>query len=266
MGILNLTSDSFFPASRTPDAGAAVAKGLDMLRQGADALDLGAVSTRPGSEPVPEDVEQARLLPVLAALRAQTEAPLSVDTFRAATARLALDAGADAVNDVTAGRDPQMFPLLAGRNGGLILMHMRGEPRTMQVEPRYDDVVGEVTAWLAERVARAVAAGIARQRIVVDPGIGFGKRLEHNLALLGSLDRLGGDRPLLLGASRKSFIGDLTGAAVADRLGGSLAALAVAQRCGAFAVRVHDVAESVQCLDVLAAIAAARDGARRAGV
>jgi dihydropteroate synthase len=263
MGILNLTPDSFYPGSRTAGPENAVAAGLDMLSAGADLLDLGAVSTRPGSLPVNAAAEQDRLLPVLTALRRETDAPLSVDTSRAETARLALDAGADVINDITAGQDPDLFGLLASRPCGLVLMHMRGEPRTMQDDPRYDDVVAEVASWLASRAAAAETAGIDGARILVDPGLGFGKLLEHNLALLAHLGAVAGSRSLLLGASRKSFIGNLTGAAVDDRLAGSLAALTAAQAAGATAVRVHDVGPTLQFLEVLAAIAAAGDGPQR---
>jgi len=257
MGVLNLTPDSFYAASRYVEPEQAVAAGLRLLAEGADLLDLGAASSRPGSEPISASREQDRLLPVVTALRRETDAPLSIDTARAATARLALDAGADAINDITGARDPEMLPLISNRSCGLVLMHMRGEPRTMQDDPRYDDVVAEVAAWLLARARLAEAAGIGATQILVDPGIGFGKLLEHNLALLAGLDRIAGPFGLLLGASRKSFIGNLTGAPPQDRLGGSLAALAVAHAAGAVVVRVHDVAASVHFLDVLAAIAAA---------
>jgi len=258
MGILNVTPDSFYPPSRASDPAAAVAAGLAMLAAGADLLDLGAESSRPGSRPVSAAEEQDRLMPVVTALRRETARPLSVDTARAETARLALAAGADAVNDIAAGRDPDMLPLVAERRCGLVLMHMRGQPANMQDSPRYADVVAEVAAWLAGRAAAAERAGVAAAKILVDPGIGFGKRIEHNLALLANLDRLGNGRALLVGASRKSFIGDLTGAPVDARLSGSLAALAAAFAGGTTVVRVHDVAASVQFLDVLAALHAAR--------
>lgn len=254
MGVLNATPDSFYPGSRATGPERAVALALAMLQQGADLLDLGAESSRPGSRPLPAAEEQDRLLPVLEALRRETDAPLSVDTANAATAALALDAGADAINDTSGGRDPGLLAMAADRGCGLVLMHMRGTPQTMQRAPAYDDVVGEVRAWLADRAALAEAAGTPRRRILVDPGIGFGKLLEHNLALLAGLGRLAGDHGLLVGASRKSFIGNLTAAPVAERLGGSLAALDAAWRAGAAVVRVHDVADSVQFLTVLAAI------------
>jgi dihydropteroate synthase len=260
MGIVNLTPDSFHAASRRPEPEAAVAASLAMIAEGADVLDLGAESTRPGADPVSPAVEQDRLLPVLDALRPETTAVITVDTRHAETARLALDAGADAINDVGGGRRTDLVAHVAARDRGLVLMHMQGEPRTMQEDPRYADPVGEIGAWLAGRAAAAEAAGLARARLMVDPGIGFGKRLPHNLALLARLREVAGERPLLLGASRKGFIGQVTGAPIEARLPGSLAALAAAFAAGATMVRVHDVAASVQFLDVLAAIARA-DGA-----
>jgi dihydropteroate synthase len=259
MGILNLTDDSFVADSRHADPAAAVTAALAMLAAGADILDLGAESTRPGAKPVPAAEEQARLLPVIEALRRETDAPLSVDTYRPETARRALDAGVDAINDITGGRQLDLTRLAAEAGCGLVLMHMQGDPRTMQDDPRYEDVVGEVAAWLAERAVATEAAGVAASRLLVDPGIGFGKTLAHNLALLAALEQVAGGRGLLLGASRKRFIGHLTGAAVADRLGGSLAAVAVAHAARAAVVRVHDVGATVQLLDVLAAVDQARN-------
>jgi dihydropteroate synthase len=258
MGILNLTPDSFYPDSRRPDPAAAVRAAMQMVADGADLLDLGAESSRPGSEPVGAEQERQRLLPVLEALRRQTDIPLTVDTTRAETARLALEAGADGVNDISAGRaDPSLLPLVARRRCGLVLMHMLGDPKTMQDDPRYDDVVHDVKTFLRKRCAAAEAAGVAPEAIAVDPGIGFGKRLPHNLSLLAGLKTVAAGRPLLVGASRKSFIEHLTGAPVERRLPGSLAALAHAYAGGATVVRVHDVADSVQFLETLAAIAQA---------
>ncbi len=257
MGIVNLTPDSFWAGSRPDAAGgidAAVAAALRLVDEGADLLDLGAESSRPGAESIGPEREQQRLLPVLAALRPLTDLPLTVDTTRATTARAALDAGADAINDISGAADPLMLPLVAERGCGLVLMHMQGTPRTMQQDPQYTDVVAEVGGWLAARCAAAEAAGVASDRLVVDPGLGFGKTLEHNLALLRGLERVAGGRPLLVGASRKSFIGLLSGAPVAERLPGSLAALVAARRAGASLVRVHDVAASIQFLDVLAGL------------
>lgn len=254
MGILNATPDSFHAPSRT-DAAQAAEAAAGMAAAGADLLDLGAESTRPGAAPVDAEAEQARLLPALAAVRAACDLPITVDTRRADTARRALDAGADGVNDVTGGRgDPDMLPLAAERGCGLVLMHMRGTPADMQDAPRYDDVVTEVARALSTYAEAAEAAGVARDRIAVDPGIGFGKTLAHNLALMGRLEELSAGRPLLLGASRKSFVEHLTGAPTPDRLGGSLAAAASAWMQGVAVVRVHDVAETVQMLETLVAI------------
>jgi dihydropteroate synthase len=255
MGIVNLTPDSFYPASRQPAPGPAVEAALRMVAEGADILDLGAESTRPGAEPVGAAEEQRRLLPVLIELRRQTSVALTVDTTRAETAGAALDAGADGVNDVSAGTaDPQLLPLVAERGCGLVLMHMQGDPRTMQDDPRYDDVVAEVAGYLASRREAALAAGVVDERIAVDPGIGFGKQLRHNLSLLASLPAVAGTSPLVLGASRKSFIAKLTGAPVEDRLPGSLAAAAAGFVGGAAVIRVHDVAATVQFLETLAAV------------
>lgn len=255
MGIVNLTPDSFWAGSRAGDPDAAVELALRLAAEGADLLDLGAESSRPGATPVGAAEELARLLPVLRRLRPRTDLPLTIDTVRAATAAAALAEGADAVNDISAGTgDPAMLPLVAASRAGLVLMHMRGTPATMQDAPAYDDVVGEVAAWLAARAAAAEAAGIHPARITVDPGIGFGKTPGHNLALLRAGTAVAGGRALLVGASRKSFIGAVSGAAADERLPGSLAALAAAWRGGASVVRVHDVAASRQFLDVLAAI------------
>ncbi len=193
-----------------------------------------------------------RLPPVLEALRNVSDIPITVDTVRPVTARAALALGADAINDISGGLDPEMLNLAATAGCGLILMHMQGTPETMQDNPSYDDPVAEVIAWLDDRCAQAQQRGVAGERLMVDPGLGFGKTLEHNLALLRSLPQVGRGRPLLLGASRKSFISHLTGAEVQDRLPGSLAALAAAHLGKSTMVRVHDVAESVQFLEVMA--------------
>lgn len=261
MGIVNVTPDSFSDGGMFQDAASAVKHGLLLLEEGADLLDVGGESTRPGADPVGTDEERSRVLPVLEGLRREApEAFLSVDTRTPTVAEQALAAGADVVNDIAAGADPAMFDAVARRGAGMVLMHMRGEPTTMQADPRYDDVVAEVRAFLAERIEAAVTAGIGRDRLCVDPGIGFGKNLEHNLALLrsiGSFRELG--VAVLAGASRKRFIGELSGVDdAADRRDGSLAAAVWCAAQGVDVVRVHDVAPTVQALRVADAIARER--------
>jgi dihydropteroate synthase len=256
MGILNITPDSFSDGGQWLDPDAAVRHGVALAAEGADILDVGGESTRPGAAAVPADEEARRVVPVIAALVRQVQVPISVDTRKAAVARAALDAGASIVNDVTALADPAMAALARDSGAGVVLMHMRGTPETMQQAPQYKDVVAEVQAFLAERVAAAVAAGIGRERIVVDPGIGFGKTTAHNLALLGALARLAEVAPVLVGASRKRFIGEITGAPAGARLPGSLAAALWSLRHGAALVRVHDVAATRAALAMEAALAA----------
>lgn len=251
MGIVNVTPDSFSDGGRFLDPAAAVAHGLRLAAEGAHILDLGAESTRPGSDPVPPGEELRRLLPVVRGLReALPDVPLSLDTTKAAVAEAALDAGADMVNDVSAGTfDPAMIPLCARRRVPLVLMHLRGTPKTMQTAPFYDDPVTEVRRELAQRVETARAAGLGPGYLVVDPGIGFGKRVEDNLALLRDLPALASlGLPLLVGVSRKSLVGALTGAPVGDRLPGSLAFHVAALLGGARIFRVHDVAAHRQAL------------------
>jgi dihydropteroate synthase len=256
MGILNATPDSFYAHSRTTDPERIADAACVMVEAGVDILDLGAESSRPGAEALDDEEEAARLLPMLQAVRRATALPITVDTYHLETARLALDHGADGINDITAGsHDPGMLPLIAERQAGLILMHMQGKPHDMQSDPLYSDVLREVGAYLRERAQVAEDAGVAKRFIAVDPGIGFGKKLEHNLALLRGLESLASERPLLLGASRKSFIEHLTGSPVEKRLGGSLAAAAYGMNARAAVIRVHDVPETVQMLDVMAAIA-----------
>jgi dihydropteroate synthase len=265
MGIVNITPDSFSDGGRWLAPEAAVEHGLGMVAGGADLLDLGAESTRPGggvygagAAEVSVAEELDRLLPVVAGLRRESEIPLSVDTRKAAVAAAALDAGADLINDVSSLGDPEMAATAAERACPIVLMHRRGEFAGMQRGIHFEDLLTEVAAELVARAEEAVAAGVARDRIALDPGIGFGKRLDHNLALLRHLDRLGAaGYPLLVGASRKSFIGEVTAAAVADRLPGSLAAAAWAAHHRAAIVRVHDVAATRQFLDVWCAIAGA---------
>jgi dihydropteroate synthase len=256
VGILNLTPDSFSDGGRFTDVTAALDHAIRMARDGADILDLGAESSRPGSDPVPAEEELRRLLSVLEAVhRELPDVPLSVDTSKASVARAALDAGADIVNDISAGRwDTEMLPLVALRGAPVVLMHMRGSPQTMQREPHYADPVGEVVVELGERIQAAEASGIAPGSIVVDPGFGFGKRPSDNLALLSGLDALATlGYPVMVGLSRKSLIGHLTGAAVGDRLPGTLALHTAAFLRGARLFRVHDVAEHRQALRCAAA-------------
>jgi len=258
MGIVNVTPDSFSDGGMFADADAAVRHGLRLLEEGADVLDVGGESTRPGAEPVGSEEEASRVLPVLEGLRREApEALLSVDTRKAAVAADALDAGADVVNDIGAGADPEMFGVVARAGAGVVLMHMKGEPRTMQVEPAYDDVVREVRSFLAERIEAAVAAGIGPDRLCVDPGIGFGKTLAHNLELLRAIGTFRGlGAPVLAGVSRKRFVGELSGALdPADRLEGTLGAVAWCASQGVDLVRVHDVAAVVRLLRVVDAIA-----------
>jgi dihydropteroate synthase len=247
MGIVNVTPDSFSDGGLFLDPERAIAHGLELAAAGADILDVGGESTRPGAAPVPAEEELRRVGPVLEALAGGAAAgvAVSIDTAKASVAAAALDAGAEIVNDVTALRsDPDLAALCAERRSTVILMHMLGTPRTMQEDPRYDDVVDDVRAFLAERIEAAVDAGIAEGQIWIDPGIGFGKTVAHNLEILrrlGELRDLG--RPVVVGASRKSFIGRLTGREVTDRVGGTIAANVVALAHGADVLRVHDVAQ-----------------------
>lgn len=260
MGIVNVTPDSFSDGGRFVAAAAAIAHGLALVAEGADLLDLGAESTRPGAAPVPAEIEQERLLPVIQGLRAAgCPVPISVDTSKAAVAAAALDAGATWVNDVSALDDPEMAPLCARAGCELVLMHRRGDPQTMQRDTRYDDLVGEVIAHLQGRIARAVAAGVDPARITLDAGLGFGKAPADNPALIAATPRLRalGHR-VLVGASRKRFIGELTGEAdPARRVFGSVGAALAAAAAGADVVRVHDVGPTVQALAVFAAVAEA---------
>jgi dihydropteroate synthase len=268
MGIVNVTPDSFSDGGLFLDPERAIAHARQLTAEGADILDVGGESTRPGARAVPAATELARTRPVVEALAAPDGAgvPVSIDTAKAEVARAALDAGAAIVNDVTALRaDPDLGGLCAERGCELILMHMQGNPRTMQRNPTYDDVVDEVRAFLTERIEVAVAAGVAEERIWIDPGIGFGKTAEHNLALLrrlGELRELG--RPILIGTSRKRFLGALTGREVDQRLGGSVASNVLALVAGADVFRVHDVLAARQALDVAETILGRREW-RRAG-
>ncbi|HYD28924.1 dihydropteroate synthase [Brevundimonas sp.] len=264
MGIVNVTPDSFSDGGRLASVEAAVAHGLKLVGQGAAILDVGGESTRPGAEPVPEADEIARAVPVIQGLRARWDGPISIDTMKPAVARAAVAAGATMWNDVAAlGFAPDAMRVAADLNCDVVLMHMKGEPRTMQAAPHYDDVVAEVADWLAARAEAAMAAGVARERIWLDPGLGFGKTARHNLALTAHLDRLTAlGFPILYGASRKRTIQsiDPTATDANDRLGGSLALALEAARRGADIIRVHDVRETVQALAVQSAILASGAG------
>jgi dihydropteroate synthase len=261
MGVLNCTPDSFYPASRLQGSGAALEAARAMIAAGAHILDVGGESSRPGSDPVPASEEIRRVVPVVEAIRGESEVLLSVDTRKPEVAQAALRAGADILNDISALRaeraavagPPGLAALAARHEAPLILMHMRGEPKTMQVEPHYRDVVSEVLGELSEAVRFASAAGVAR--IIVDPGIGFGKRLEDNLRLLKNLAVLRSlGCPVLVGVSRKSFLGAVTGAAVEDRLPATIAANTLAILGGADIVRVHDVREAVEAARLVQAV------------
>jgi dihydropteroate synthase len=262
MGILNVTPDSFSDGGRFATLDHAVAQAERMVRDGANLLDIGGESTRPGATPVSEAEELARVIPVVEALARRNAVPISVDTHRSAVARAAVAAGAAMWNDVSAlGGDRDSLAAAAGLGCDVVLMHMQGEPATMQHDPRYDDVVGEVSTWLATRASAALDAGVERERIWLDPGIGFGKTLAHNLALIAALDRIVAlGFPVLFGASRKGTIRkiDPTAGDPQDRLGGSLAFALVAARAGCAMIRVHDVRETVQALKVMSAIDSAR--------
>jgi dihydropteroate synthase len=244
LAILNVTPDSFSDGGRFRDSADSVDHGLRLVAEGADLLDVGGESTRPGATPVPLDEELRRVVPVIRELAKRTSVPISVDTMKAEVARQALDAGAAVVNDVTGLRgDPAMTGVCAAARAGVIVMHMQGDPRTMQLDPRYDDVVKTVGDFFAERIETLAACGVAAESVCLDPGIGFGKRTANNLALLarlGGFQRFG--RPVCLGVSRKRFYGDVCGRETHDRLAGSLAVASFAVAAGAAQVlRVHDV-------------------------
>lgn len=262
MGIVNTTPDSFSDGGRHDSVEAAIAHGLKLIAEGADILDIGGESTRPGAEPISVEQEVLRTTPVIVGLRAAGWAgPISIDTMKPEVAAAAVGAGANIWNDVTAlGFSPASLPTAVDLGCGVVLMHMKGEPRTMQDAPHYDDVVSEVVDWLAVRAGEVMAAGVAADRLWLDPGIGFGKTLAHNMALTANLERLGAtDLPILYGASRKRTIAavDPTATDASDRLGGSLALALEAARRRAAIIRVHDVRETVQALAVQAAVTAA---------
>jgi dihydropteroate synthase len=256
MGVLNVTPDSFSDGGRFLDVSKAVAHAEEMAGDGADLIDIGGESTRPGSEFVPEAEQVARVMPVIERLAPRLRAPISIDTTSAAVARQALDAGAQIVNDISALRqDAAMAPLVAERGAPVVLMHMQGRPRDMQENPFYRDVVAEVRDFLAAQIAWAIAQGIAAQQIIVDPGFGFGKNFEHNMSLLRDLDALRSlSRPILVGTSRKGMLGHILGVPPPERIFGTAATVAAAAERGAAMVRVHDVRCAVHVVKVIAAI------------
>lgn len=256
MGIVNVTTDSFFDGGRYLQTDEAVAHALRLIEEGADLIDLGAESTRPGSDPIDEHEECRRLLPIVEALSQAVRVPLSIDTTKSSVARAALDAGAHVINDVSALRaDLHMAEVVAQRGAGIVLMHMQGTPKTMQHAPRYEDVVAEISAFFEERMAYATERGITQSQIVLDPGIGFGKLPVHNLTLLAQLQRfteLGA--PLLVGISRKAFLGQIVDRPVGDRLWATAAAVALAVEQGAGILRVHDVKAMKDVVQVATAL------------
>ena len=256
MGIVNVTPDSFSDGGQHATPKAAVAHALSLAAEGADILDIGGESTRPGAPAVSESEELARVIPVIEQLAKRTEAALSIDTQKPAVAEAAISAGAVIINDIAANRtEAQMWKIVAAARAGYVAMHMQGTPQTMQDAPEYTEVVAEVRAFFEERLERFTKAGLNAEQVMFDPGIGFGKTVEHNLALLTGLERFTNmKRPLLVGASRKSFIGRLTEAAVEDRLAGSLACVCRAAEAGAAVLRVHDVKETNQALQTWNAI------------
>ncbi len=256
MGVLNVTPDSFSDAGRFLDTAKAVEKGVQMAAEGAAIIDVGAESTRPGSKSVPVDEQIKRAVPVIKAICKKIDVPVSIDTYNPAVALAALDAGASMINDITALSDEQMGKLAVDRKVPVVLMHMQGTPATMQIEPHYKDVVGDVLEFLLERAKWAEEFGIDREKIFIDPGIGFGKTAEHNLLLLKNIDKFTatGYR-VLVGTSRKSFIGKITGKErPADRLFGTAATVALCAAAGVSIVRVHDVAEMVDVVNVTGAV------------
>jgi len=243
MGVLNVTPDSFSDGGLYFDQEKAIARALELAEEGADIIDVGGESSRPGSDPIPENEELRRVIPVISELKKKTRAFISIDTTKAEVAEAAIDAGADMVNDISALRfDSRMASLIAQKDIPAVLMHMKGSPKDMQDNPHYDDVVGEVKAFLRERIRAAQSCGIKKEKIIVDPGIGFGKRFEDNLALINRLQELADlDQPLLIGASRKSFIGRILNLPPQERVEGTIASAILSILHGAHILRVHDV-------------------------
>jgi dihydropteroate synthase len=264
MGVLNVTPDSFSDGGRYVETASAVERGLRMAEEGAAIIDVGGESTRPGARPVEVREEIERVLPVIEQLAARSPVPVSIDTSKPEVMRAAVAAGARLINDVRALEAPGALEAAAESGAAVCLMHMRGEPRSMQVDPRYGDVVGEVRDYLAGRLQACRGAGIDNGRLCVDPGIGFGKRTEHNLALLAALDRLADPAiPVLVGVSRKSLVGIITGRPSGERLAGSVAFAALAVMRGAAIVRAHDVAATVDAVKVASALRRAAERGER---
>ena len=255
MGVLNLTPDSFSDGGAYLEKEKAIDRAFQMEAEGADIIDLGAESTRPGSQPVSAEEEKKRLLPVLENLIPKIKIPVSVDTYKYEVAREVLESGAHIINDITAGNDTRILKLVGKTGCGLVLMHMQGTPVTMQNRPVYQDVIEEISRFLEERVRIALTNGVAEEQIVVDPGIGFGKDTGHNLTILNKIGEFRDlSRPVMVGPSRKKFIGEITGSPVSERMAGTIAAVVVAYLAGASIFRVHDVKEVKQALLVAEAI------------
>jgi dihydropteroate synthase len=258
MGVLNVTPDSFSDGGRYERSDRAIEHAIEMVEHGAALIDVGGESTRPGAEPVSEDEELGRVIPIIRALTQRLEIPISIDTSKPGVMTAAIEAGAELINDVYALRAPGALEAAAGSGAAVCLMHMHGEPRTMQSAPQYGDVVAEVRDFLQQRVETCLRAGISLDRLLIDPGIGFGKRLEHNLALLASIAELDVfERPILIGVSRKSMFGALLGRAVDERLPGALAVAIASVLAGARIIRTHDVRETVDALATVMALKSA---------
>ncbi len=256
IGILNVTSDSFSDGGMFAQPDIAVRHALDMISHGADIIDIGGESTRPGADPLSYDREVERVIPVIKRLRGETDTPISIDTYKSSVAEAAIEAGADLVNDISGLRfDPKMARTIADHNVPVIIMHIKGEPRSMQENPVYTDLIGEIRSYLADSIALAIKAGISANSIIIDPGIGFGKTFDHNFEILNSIQRFADlGKPILTGASRKAFLGSLAGADPDDRLPESLSAAVIAASRGAHFVRVHDVELTVRALRVIDAV------------
>ncbi|HZR78763.1 MAG TPA: dihydropteroate synthase [Chthoniobacterales bacterium] len=257
MGVLNVTPDSFSDGGDCLESDVAIERGIQMLNEGADIIDVGGESTRPGAEPVPTKEELKRVIPVIEKLSRQIDVLISIDSSKAEVAKAALDCGASIINDVTAGcGDPEMLPLAATRKAALVLMHMKGEPRTMQKNPQYRDVVAEVGDFFRQQYARALECGVDPMMLAFDPGIGFGKTPEHNLSLLKNLEQLRVEgRPIVVGVSRKSFLGKMVASnEMKDRLAPTIAMSSMLRERGADVLRVHDVKENVAALRITEAM------------